>query len=61
MTLIDKATPFNPLDVDNKPVSGNADDLKVGGLGILIVKTIMTECAYDRINNKNILVLKKKF
>ncbi|MCR5349276.1 MAG: ATP-binding protein [Bacilli bacterium] len=33
----------------------------MGGLGISIVKKIMTDCAYDHINGKNILVLKKTF
>ena len=60
-TIVDKAAEFNPLEVNNDPLSGNAEDMKIGGLGILIVKSIMTECAYDRINNKNILVLRKKF
>ena len=60
MTIIDRAPAFNPLDVNNSPLEGEADKLKIGGLGILIVKKIMTQYAYDRINNKNILVLKKK-
>lgn len=61
MTLIDKASAFNPLEVNNDMVSTDPDKQKIGGLGILIVKKIMTECAYDRINGKNILVLKKRF
>ena len=60
MTIIDRAEAFNPLEVNNSPLEGDADKLKIGGLGILIVKKIMTQYAYDRINNKNILVLKKK-
>ena len=59
-TIIDKAKPFNQLEVDNAPLSGESK-IRVGGLGLIIVKKIMTECAYDRINGKNILVLKKKF
>ena len=61
ITLIDKAPAFNPLEVNNSPLSGDIEDQRVGGLGILIVKKIMSECAYDHINNKNILVLRKKF
>ena len=61
LTVIDKAPAFNQLDIDNAPIEGDVKDRPVGGLGILIVKKIMTEYAYDRINNKNILVLKKKF
>ena len=61
MTIIDKAPAFNQLSVNNSKVSGDPQKQEIGGLGILIVKNIMTEYAYDRINGKNILVLKKKF
>ena len=60
-TVIDRAPAFNPLDVDNSPLQGDVNEMKIGGLGILIVKKIMTQYAYDRINGKNILVLRKKF
>ena len=61
LTVIDHAKPFNQLAVDN-PLIGTEQGLsKIGGLGIHIVKKIMTECSYDRINGKNILVLKKRF
>ena len=60
-TIIDKAQEFNQLEINNEPVKGNAKDQRIGGLGILIVKSIMTECAYDRINGKNILILRKMF
>ena len=61
LTIIDKAPAFNQLDINNSPLEGDAETKPIGGLGILIVKKIMTEYAYDRINNKNILVLRKKF
>ena len=61
ITIIDRAPAFNQLEVNNDAVSGDPDELEVGGLGILIVKKIMTEYAYDRINGKNILVLRKRF
>jgi anti-sigma regulatory factor (Ser/Thr protein kinase) len=61
MTIIDKAKAFNQLEVNNKEVSGDVKELKVGGLGLIIVKKIMDEYAYDRINDKNILMLKKRF
>ena len=59
-TIIDQAKAFNQLSVDN-PTYANGKPLEVGGLGLTIVKNIMDEYAYDRINNKNILVLKKRF
>ena len=61
LTVIDRAPAFNQLEINNSPLDGDAKDHAIGGLGILIVKNIMSNCAYDRINGKNILVLKKKF
>ena len=61
LTIIDKAQAFNQLKVNNPKVGSNAKKQTIGGLGLIIVKKIMTEYAYDRINGKNILVLKKRF
>ena len=61
ITIIDKAKPFNQLAVNNPTLDANNPKQKIGGLGLIIVKKIMDEYAYDRINGKNILVLKKKF
>ena len=61
LTVIDHAKPFNQLSVVNPDVGTEQSLARVGGLGLHLVKTIMTECAYDRLNDKNILVLKKRF
>ena len=61
LTLIDKAKEFNQLSVEDTPIEGDAKKQKIGGLGILIVKTIMNDSSYQRINDKNILILKKSF
>lgn len=61
ITVVDKGPAFNQLEVNNPGVGTDIKTQKIGGLGILIVKKLMTEYAYDRINSKNILVLKKKF
>jgi len=61
ITIIDRAPAFNQLDINNSPLDDDFENRKVGGLGILIVKKIMSQYAYDRINNKNILVLRKTF
>lgn len=55
LTIVDNAKEFNQLAVNNE-VNG----LRIGGLGIFIVKQIMDETSYERKNNCNILVLKKK-
>ena len=61
ITLIDRAVKFNPFEVNNQPVGGDVSQIREGGLGILIVKKLMSEYAYDYINGKNIVTLKKKF
>ncbi len=61
VTIIDKGVPFNPFEIDTNPLDGDIQNRPVGGLGILIVKNMMNEYAYDRINGKNIITLKKKF
>lgn len=60
LTIIDHAKKFNQLSVDN-PTYAEGKPLEVGGLGLTIVKNIIDEYAYDYINGKNILVLKKSF
>ncbi len=61
LTIIDKGDEFDPFTVNASPLEGDIKDRKEGGLGILIVKTLMSEYAYDRINHKNIVTLKKQF
>ena len=61
LTIIDRGIPFDPFQVNNKPIEGDISQIREGGLGTLIVKKLMTEYAYDYINHKNIVILKKKF
>ncbi|MCR4911754.1 MAG: SpoIIE family protein phosphatase [Bacilli bacterium] len=60
MTIIDSGIIFNPFITDNKPLQGDVQERKEGGLGILIVKQVMDSVTYDNVNGKNIIVLKKK-
>ena len=61
LTVIDHAKPFNQLEAENPNIGTGKEFQQIGGFGIHIVKQIMTEYSYDRLNDKNILVLKKKF
>ena len=61
LTIIDHGKEFNPFLTNNQPLEGDISNKKEGGLGILIVKKLMSEYAHDYINKKNILILKKKF
>lgn len=57
MTFIDHGPEFNPLKTEAKIVED--ENAKEGGLGILIVKNFADSITYNRINNKNILLIKK--
>ena len=60
MTIIDTGEAFNQFEVNNSPIGTDVMNERIGGLGILIVKNIMDEYAYDRVYDKNIITLKKK-
>ena len=61
LTIIDFGIEFDPFEVENKAIDENYKERQVGGLGVLIVKKLMSEYAYDRVNGKNIITLKKEF
>lgn len=60
LMIIDEGIPFNPFAEEKEPISGDIDLIQEGGLGILIVKQLMSEYNYDYIDNKNVVILKKK-
>lgn len=51
----DPGKPFNPLNLPAPPPVTNIADVRIGGLGIHIVKKLMHEIDYSRINGKNVL------
>jgi len=55
-TIRDGGKPFNPLEYSPEP----AEELRVGGLGIKMIKTVFDEVRYSREDNMNILELIKK-
>lgn len=54
----DDAMPFNPLEREDVDTSKSLDDTAVGGLGIHFVKSLVSDIAYERRNDKNVLTLK---
>ena len=38
----------------------DAEDRQIGGLGIFLIRQIMNEVKYERIEGKNVLTLEKK-
>lgn len=58
-TVEDDGVKFNPLESETPDVSAPLHARRVGGLGIYFVKNLMSEVTYDRIGNRNRLVLRK--
>ena len=55
----DDGKPFNPLDTAGPKVSQDLDSINIGGLGIHLVKNMMDDIDYQRVEGKNKLILKK--
>ena len=51
--------PYNPLEKEDPDISLPAEQRKIGGLGIYMVKMIMDEMQYQNQDGQNILTLKK--
>lgn len=56
----DWGIPFDPTVRPDPDVSLPAEKREVGGLGIFMAKKIMDEVAYQRLDGKNILTMKRK-
>ncbi len=56
----DKGMPFDPLKKMDPDITLKADERKVGGLGIFIVKKTMDSLDYRYVKGENILTMKKK-
>jgi serine/threonine-protein kinase RsbW len=55
----DDGTPFNPLKAADPELSRDLDSIDIGGLGIHLVKKMMDDICYQRVQGKNKLTLKK--
>ncbi|MCD7938222.1 MAG: ATP-binding protein [Tannerellaceae bacterium] len=59
-TLVDSGTPFNPIAKPEPDIELPEKQRPIGGLGIFLVKKLMTKVIYERSDNKNILTLIKE-
>lgn len=55
----DDGVPFDPLASATPDISGPLHERRVGGLGMHFVKNLMDEVNYNRIGDRNRLVLRK--
>lgn len=58
-TITDSGIPFDPTQKEEVDTTLSAEDREIGGLGIHLVRQIMDEVRYARIDDKNVLTLVK--
>lgn len=59
ITFEDDGIPYNPLLKEDPDITLSAEERKIGGLGIYIVKKSMDQVEYHYQNGKNILTIRK--
>jgi serine/threonine-protein kinase RsbW len=59
LTIEDDGIHFNPLEKKEPEIPADLIDVKIGGLGIHIVRKLMDDIHYERKQDKNKLTLKK--
>lgn len=60
LTFIDSGVPYDPLSRPDPDTTLSAEERKIGGLGIYMVKKSMDEVTYAYEDGKNVLRIKKK-
>lgn len=60
LVLADTGKEFDPTMAPEADITLSADERKIGGLGIFLIRQIMNEVKYERIEGKNVLTLEKR-
>jgi serine/threonine-protein kinase RsbW len=58
--LSDQGKEFDPTAKEDADPDVNPMDREIGGMGIFIVKNIMNQVTYQRLEGKNLLTMKKE-
>ena len=59
ITFLDRGVPYNPLDKPDPDVTLSAEERKIGGLGIYMVKKSMDNVLYEHRDGQNVLTIVK--
>ena len=60
LVLTDTGKEFDPTAAPEADITLSADERQIGGLGIFLIRQIMNEVKYERIEGKNVLTLEKR-
>ena len=60
LSFLDGGRPFDPLTAEEPDVTASAEERRIGGLGLFLVKKIMDEISYSYQDGQNILRTSKK-
>ena len=60
VTITDDGAPFNPFDCPPPNIEQSLEEREVGGLGIHLVRNVMSNVSYSRQPNKNVVTLVKR-
>lgn len=61
ITFIDSGVPYNPLSKEDPDITLSAEERKIGGLGVYMVKKSMDAISYEYKDKKNILKIRKNY
>lgn len=59
-TLTDSGREFDPTEKENPDLDLSVEDRPIGGLGIFLIKQVMNEVTYSRMEDNNVFVMKKR-
>ena len=59
-TITDHGRPFDPTAKEEADTTLTVEERPIGGLGIFLVRQLMDSINYERVDDKNVLTLRKK-
>ena len=60
VAIVDDAAPFDPLQAKAPDTTAPLEQRRAGGLGIFLVRELMDEVRYQRVDGCNVLTLRKR-
>ena len=61
LTITDSGTPFDPTQQSEVDITQPLDERPIGGLGIHLVRNIMDDVSYQRVDDTNRLTITKRY